>query len=499
MNSSPAPSLTFVDVSPSAVSRRESLLQGIGAEADAVAEIQREQAILEGRAVRHLAAAARKADRLAKLDGASLEHARRSLVAEIATTLRLPESTAAQRIDDAEMLCEFLPVTLDALTRGDLSYRHAQAVVRQARTLPEHARGEFEVVALAKAERQTAPQLSAHARVVRERMHPESIDTRHREARDERAVWLEKERDGMSTLVCHLPAVAATAIDDTLDQLGRALRAPDESRTHAQLRADSFVELLLHRDGDSDVVTRARGITANIAVTVPVLTFLGRSTEPAELHGYGPIDLDTARELAAAAPTFLRILTDPITGRRLSVGRDRYKVPADLRASVVLDDETCRFPGCTRSADRCDLDHVLDWAKGGETSLANLAALCRRHHTVKHHTDWNVTAGPDRTLHWTSPSGARHTTDPPPHGATAYRATRPTTRSASEPPPPGATPHPATRPTTRSATEPPPPGATPHPATRPITVPPFHRATPHRATSATARPTPRPLPEHPPF
>ncbi|MBF4572915.1 DUF222 domain-containing protein [Herbiconiux sp. VKM Ac-1786] len=423
------------DATPSVVETRESLLRGIGADADAVAVIQREQAVLDARAVLHLAAAARKSTWLAKLPDGSLEHARRSLVAEVATTLGLPESTAAQRIDDAEMLCESLPVTLDALTRGDLTYRHAQAVVRQARSLPESARGEFEVVALANVHRQTPTQLSTHARVVRERMHPESIDVRHREAREERAVWLEKERDGMATLVCHLPAVAATAIDDTLDQLGRALRAPDETRTHAQLRADSLVELLLHRDGDSDVVTRARGITANIAVTVPVLTLLGRSAEPAELHGYGPIDLDTARELTAAAPSLLRILIDPITSQRLSVGRDRYKVPADLRAAVILDDETCRFPGCTRNADRCDLDHVLDWAKGGDSSLANLAALCRRHHTLKHQTDWTVTAAPNRALHWTSPSGARHITDPPPHGPAPSPPARPALQHLADDPP----------------------------------------------------------------
>ncbi|NQX35535.1 HNH endonuclease signature motif containing protein [Herbiconiux sp. VKM Ac-2851] len=435
MNGSVAFSPTPADTTPSAVETRESLLRGIGADADAVAVIQREQAALDARAVQYLAAAARKSNWLATLPGGSLEHSRRSLVAEIATTLHLPESTAAQRIDDAEMLCDFLPVTLDALTRGDLTYRHAQAVVRQARTLPEAARGEFEVVALANVHRQTSTQLSSHARLVRERMHPESIDARHREAREERAVWLERERDGMATLVCHLPAVAATAIDDTLDQLGRALRSPEESRTHAQLRADSFVELLLHRDGDSDAVARARGVTANIAVTVPMLTLLGHSDQPAELHGYGPIDLETARTLTAGAPSLLRILTDPVTGQRLSVGRDRYKVPADLRAAIILDDETCRFPGCTRNADRCDLDHVLDWAKGGESSLANLAALCRRHHTLKHHTDWTVTAAPGRALHWTSPSGARHTTEPPDRAPTPRVAARATAHPLPDQPP----------------------------------------------------------------
>jgi len=399
----------------SVVETRRELLQGIGIDADDVAVLQRQQAALDAAAVVRLAAAARKADRLATLPGGSLEHSRRSLVAEIATTLLLPEASAARRIDDAEMLCDFLPATLDALARGDLSYRHAQAVVRQAASLPASARGEFEIAVLAKATVQTSTQLSAHARAVRERMHPESIDTRHREARDERAVWVEKERDGMATLVCHLPAASAFAIDDTLDRLGRALRSPDETRTHAQLRADGLVDLLLRRDGDT--AARAGGITATVAVTVPVMTLLGHSAEPGELTGYGPIDPETARRLAAGATSFIRILTDPITRERLSVGRERYAVPADLRAAVILDDETCRFPGCARRANRCDLDHTLDWATGGETSLANLTALCRRHHTLKHRGGWRVGPGEGRALRWTSPAGAVHTTRPPDHGA----------------------------------------------------------------------------------
>jgi hypothetical protein len=395
----------------SVIETREMLLEGIGADAVAVAAIRREQSALEAKVVALLAAAARKADWLARLPGGSLEHSRRSLVAEIATTLRVPEGTAAHRIDEAETLRDSLPATLAALARGDISYPHAQRVVREARTLPEGARGDFEVAALAGVESLTPTQLAVRARTLREGMHPETIDTRHREARDQRAVWVENEHDGMATVVCRLPTVSAFAIDDTLDQLARSLRSPDETRTHAQLRADGLVELVLHRDGET--AARARGIRANVTVTVPVMTLLGHSDEPGELLGYGPIDLETARRLAAAAPTLTRILTDPITGQRLSVGRDHYKVPADLRAAVILDDETCRFPGCRRRADRCDLDHTTDWAHGGETSLDNLAALCRRHHTLKHQTEWKVSAGDGRALHWTSPSGAQHTTRPP--------------------------------------------------------------------------------------
>lgn len=136
------------------------------------------------------------------------------------------------------------------------------------------------------------------------------------------------------------------------------------------------------------------GIKPQVAVTVPVMTLLGLSDEPGDLAGHGPIDAHTARRLAAQAPSFLRILTHPETGAVLSVGRDRYAVPADLRSWLRLRDETCRFPGCSRRAQRCDIDHVKDWAHGGTTDHDNLIHLCRKHHRLKHTTGWTVSTRP---------------------------------------------------------------------------------------------------------
>ena len=121
--------------------------------------------------------------------------------------------------------------------------------------------------------------------------------------------------------------------------------------------------------------------------------------------------------------------------------RDRYTVPADLKSWLRLRDETCRFPGCARRAQRCDIDHVTDWATGGTTDHTNLIHLCRTHHRLKHHTTWTAqiitdlpgspgrgeSDGPSRTgrtgkpgeptgpqgarVHWTAPSGRTYTTD----------------------------------------------------------------------------------------
>jgi hypothetical protein len=146
---------------------------------------------------------------------------------------------------------------------------------------------------------------------------------------------------------------------------------------------------------------------------VPVLSLLGHSNEPATLEGYGPIDIDSASRLAADAPSFIRMLTDPESGTVLSVGRTRYSVPGDLRRYLRFRDGTCRFPGCNRAARRSDIDHTKAWEHNGYTEHNNLAHLCPMHHHVKHYTGWTVKhAGDGGVLEWKSPSGRTYTTHP---------------------------------------------------------------------------------------
>jgi hypothetical protein len=143
-------------------------------------------------------------------------------------------------------------------------------------------------------------------------------------------------------------------------------------------------------------------------VTVPVLTLLDSPVDDpfdaVTLAGHGPIDPATARELAHHAPGWDRILTHPISGAVLAV--DRYQPTKKMRRFLAVRDRHCRFPGCRQSTSRSDADHTMDWAHGGSTSVSNLAHLCRRHHTLKHHTPWSVTQKPGGVLEWTSPTGA---------------------------------------------------------------------------------------------
>ncbi len=177
-----------------------------------------------------------------------------------------------------------------------------------------------------------------------------------------------------------------------------------------QRRADILADMLL---AGAPVAhgTGLASITGHVQVTIPVLTLAGESRAPAVLPGHGPIDADTARVLAEKTPGWDRVMTDPCTGAVLAV--DRYRVPAELARFLRARDERCRFPGCGRVARGCDLDHTHDAAHGGATSRANLAHLCRRHHTLKHQTAWQVRQVGGGVLEWTAPTGRRYRDRPP--------------------------------------------------------------------------------------
>jgi len=284
---------------------------------------------------------------------------------------------------------------------------------------------EYERLTIAIAERETPNRLKPLARVIAGRLHPETAVVKHQRARADRRVWVSELEDGMAELRAVLPAELAHGIADRLDQIARTLldeRHPDagagageqtdaaadadelaDERSLHEVRADVFADLLLTGTPETAVAPEGGPVQAHINVTVPAATLTGASNEPGELAGYGSLDPDTCRQLAGTATVWHRVFLHPDTGRILTV--DRYRpTPAQLRLLRVRD-ERCRFPGCRQPAYRCDLDHTTAHADGGPTCIGNLAHLCRRHHVMKHHTDWSVKQLHAGQLEWTSPQG----------------------------------------------------------------------------------------------
>ncbi|WP_425561531.1 DUF222 domain-containing protein [Leucobacter komagatae] len=216
-----------------------------------------------------------------------------------------------------------------------------------------------------------------------------------------------------------------------------------KQRTLDQTEADAFCDLLFFGDiplGDDSTDRRARGIRALVQVIVPGSAVgLGAGLEPglepgfetgsgarndspvesaalttrgpvSELVGYGPISRGAGQRVAGSADVWDAVSVDS-RGTVLSV--DRYRPTPTIQRFLAARDLHCRAPGCRVPVARCDVDHTVAAEHGGPTSTDNLAYLCRGHHTIKHHTGWQVSQRDGGVLTWVSPTGTEHVEDPP--------------------------------------------------------------------------------------
>ncbi|HKU09931.1 MAG TPA: DUF222 domain-containing protein [Sinomonas sp.] len=407
-------------------------------------------------------------------------------VSEVAVAGEVSEFAAARLLGAAEALCGAQLAVLDRLEAGDLTEAHARVIADETATLPRAAAELFGIECLSRLETRTGRRRSPGefrrvVRSLRERLHPESVRARKVRAERDRTVWVRPEPDGMCTLAAFMPAEVGLAAFGRLDALARERRDadPEEGRTLPQLRADELAGLVLADPvvrqeraqtaveaamsddstigsastvgGDSSVGSASSvgddssfgsaigsastvGLedsaprpSAEIVVHISVESLLGASDDPALLEGYGPIDAETARALAVAAPTWQRLL-ETRNGVPLSLGRTAYRPPKGLRRFIRYRDGTCQFPGCSSPAARAEVDHMVEWQDGGATDAENLQALCRKHHALKSLRLWRPTrlgneddaAGdtPGDTagdILWTSPLGGRAFAGPAGH------------------------------------------------------------------------------------
>jgi hypothetical protein len=175
-------------------------------------------------------------------------------------------------------------------------------------------------------------------------------------------------------------------------------------RTMDMKRADALSEIAGIAVSLSADEAKSHRRSVSVNVTIDLSTLLGLNENPGQLAGYGVLPAQIVRALAGEGK-WRRFITDPNTGTLLDYGRDSYQPPQDLVDYLIARDRTCRFPGCRQSAARADIDHAEAWEDGGETSAANLGALCRRHHRLKTHGGWKLSSNADGSCSWESPDG----------------------------------------------------------------------------------------------
>lgn len=388
----------------------------------------REESMLVARRLAAVAALLRH--RVANSEQADQEYAEidgfEQTAAEVAAAMNLSAMGASYLVSHAEALDIRLPRIAALLAEGKTDWRTVRLIITRTDLITN---GEL----IAKIDQSLAARIGDWHGWSRQRIvnavdaavrvtDPDAVRERRLEAENERHIAITATDNGMAEINGSVAATAATAFDRRLSQLAKQV-CPADPRTMDQRRADALAALAENRGlscacgqpecpmrGNDDKRGRI-GAQVIINVVAGEQTVCADGAGPGYLEGYGVIDAEQVRQLAAAASL---LVANPVTS---PVEALRYQPSAALERAVRCRDLTCRFPGCSRPAMVCDLDHTVpfnhrDPAAGGRTVAENLKCLCRQHHRLKTFGGWRDRQLADGTVIWTSPTGNTYRTSP---------------------------------------------------------------------------------------
>ncbi|MDV8000692.1 HNH endonuclease signature motif containing protein [Rhodococcus sp. IEGM 1408] len=191
----------------------------------------------------------------------------------------------------------------------------------------------------------------------------------------------------IARFACPGQCIAAPVDPETGEPVDRDALAAADTRTAGQRAYDALCHVLSHG------LAAEPGATRGVAAIVVRLT--AEQLDAVEAGGAGGagdlVETDAGVQMTAAQAVslagrrswFLSALRDGREElRRIDIDRGRGGRLATAIQRLVLyaAHGGCTHPGCEQPAAKCQGHHVVDWARGGPTTLTNLALVCPIHH-----------------------------------------------------------------------------------------------------------------------
>jgi len=342
------------------------------------------------------------------LDGA------KSGAAWLAHATRCPRGTGQADVRLARRL-RTMPATAAALAAGVISADHAHRLVRANRTDVEDVFARDEELLVEHARQLGWTAFDRAVSYWEQLADPTEAEADAEAQHDARRAHRSQTFEGMWVLDALLDPVNGAIVDETLADIERDLFEADWAaakaehgdevsldrlaRTPAQRRADALVEMAVRARTAPADGCRPRPL---VSVLVDYPTLAGRVCELAN----GTIVAPGALAGLLSEADIERIVFDG-SSRVIDIGRRSRFFTGALRRAIHVRDRYCTWPGCDTPAQRCDIDHVIPYADGGETTQANGALECPYHHRIRHRRPkpFRVTRDPDGTLHHHRPDG----------------------------------------------------------------------------------------------
>lgn len=392
-----------------------------------------------------------------------------SAAAEVAAAMNISHGRACGQMRIAETLRDHLPTVGALFGAGRLSARVIGVITWRTRLITEDAVWAAIDTELAERAETWGPLSEEDLRAAVDALvlglDPDAVIVSQARARGrDFNVGSYEDENGATSVWGKLLAADAAVLERKIAAMVGAV-CPDDPRSAGERRSDAVGAIANGNDhlpcacGSPTCPARAAqpapksSVVVNVYADETAVDAAQATAEPvrrsaacrrdpgtAVISGVGGTEVLTTPMLAA-------LLRNGATLRPLAVPDDQpergYRPSAKLARRIRARDLRCRFPGCHRRAEFCDIDHVVAHPDGA-THQSNLVCLCRLHHLLKTFWtgDWSYLLRADGAAVWTAPTGRTYTTYP---GCRSLFPDWDTSADAADLPPPQASPAPTER------------------------------------------------------
>jgi hypothetical protein len=314
---------------------------------------------------------------------------------EAAQLVTAVQTVHPQTTPQGETLEPKLPATAAAFATGDITVRHVSVVAK---------------VMESRAAERLAPQVWAHAEQHVAKLATQALPKQLQAQATEYIELLDQDGDpdgpppdetnelqiirnprGGGKIIARFDdPVRFETVLAVIDAKSAPLTA-DDRRTAAERQADALTDVFgfVAQHGDSTVLPQN---LPTVAVTVQETDLENRAA--AGCLAFGGIPSPAAlRRMCCDANVIPVVLNG--AGRPIDIGHSKRSIPSWIRRAVQVRDRGCAHPGCDRPPSWVECHHIVEWFRGGPTSVDNCVLLCRVHHREIHSTEWIVRTASD--------------------------------------------------------------------------------------------------------
>ena len=323
-----------------------------------------------------------------------------SMAALLADLVRITPRRASRLITQAGLVAETvtptghrtpprLPLVRDVLAVGVLDPDHLDAIADTVTKIPVSAPGDTAEIAekhLVDTARVAHPSVvRSHGATLLERITADGTPPAEELATPANEFRSRRDARGWMHFTGRIEPESAEELASLLGALAKP-DGPADDRHPTHRLGDAFCDVV-HHALTSDTLPTRGGQKPHLTATVD-LAVLQKGVGSAILEGGAPLPAAATRRLACEAHLIPMVMNGASVP--LDVGRTHRLVTPTQRAALNARDQGCAFPNCPHPPSWADAHHIQHWLDGGATDLPNLVLLCRRHHRMIHHSDWQV-------------------------------------------------------------------------------------------------------------